>query len=143
MKLSAAAPLPILFRIAAAWAVALAVAGTSAGCLRPSLQVTSEPAGARVIMNGELAGVTPVEIPFIWYWQYELELRREGYEPLRVRERMYAPPYFYIPLDLIFEILPFQIHDRRYRHYYMEPERAPLSEGRFADDPEFLRSTQK
>lgn len=116
------------FRLRAAFLPALlplALAG--AGCLRPTLKVTSEPTGAMVLMNGETMGATPVEIPFIWYWWYEIELRREGYERLRARELLNAPPYFYIPFDLLFEILPVTIHDRRYRHYFLEPEGAGLS----------------
>lgn len=102
---------------------ALAMPPLLGGCLRPTIQVTSEPSGAAVVVNGDYAGTTPVTVPFIWYWYYEMELRRDGYEELKVRERMYAPPYYYIPLDLLFEIIPVNFHDRRYRHYYLEPER--------------------
>jgi hypothetical protein len=93
----------------------------STGCIRSKLNITSEPSGAAVTVNGETYGRTPVSVPFIWYWYYDVQLKSKGYETLNVRERMYAPPYFYIPLDLFFELLPFPVYDNRYRHYYMTP----------------------
>jgi hypothetical protein len=119
-------------RAIAGLALAALLVSTTAGCLRPTLTISSEPSGARVLVNGEYHGITPVEVPFIWYWYKEVELRREGYDTLRSRERMYAPPYFYIPLDLVFELLPFQIHDKRYRHYFLTPEQAPELNRRYA-----------
>jgi len=104
-------------------ALALAALCTP-GCLRPTMQITSEPTGAAVIVNGEFQGTTPVVVPFIWYWFYEVEVRRDGYKTRKARERLYAPPYYIIPLDLIAEILPFQFGDSRYYHYYLEPETA-------------------
>lgn len=98
------------------------------GCLRPTLTITSEPSGAAVVVNGDYHGTTPVEVPFIWYWYYEVELRQDGYEELKVRERLQQPLWAIIPLDFVIELMPFNVYDRRYRHYFMSPER--LSAGR-------------
>lgn len=93
----------------------------TSGCIRSKLNITSEPSGATVRMERENHGRTPASVPFIWYWYYEIELQKEGYETLKVRERLYAPPYFWIPFDLFFELLPFDVHDTRHRHYFLEP----------------------
>lgn len=93
--------------------------------------VTSDPPGADVTLNGVHRGKTPIEIPFIWYWYYDFELRQTGYEPLYIRERFHAPVYLYMPLDAVAEALPVPIYDTKRRHYVMvtRPEREPVTPG--------------
>jgi len=95
----------------------------STGCIRSKLHLTSEPSGALVKVEGENYGRTPVAVPFIWYWYYDVELQKQGYETRRVQERMDTPPYLIIPLDFLMEIMPFPVKDNRYRHYYLEPQK--------------------
>jgi hypothetical protein len=116
------------WRAAGAALLIAAVSLPQLACLRPTLTITSEPSGAAVVVNGDYHGTTPVEVPFIWYWYYEVELRQDGYEGLKVRERMQTPVWALIPLDFFIELMPFNVYDRHYRHYFMEPER--LSAGR-------------
>lgn len=101
------------------------------GCIRSRVIVTSDPVGADVTMNNEPRGKTPVEIPFAWYWYYNFELRKEGYEPVAVQERFRAPVYFWMPFDVVAEALPFPLYDTKRRHYVMvvRPPQEPVSGG--------------
>lgn len=89
------------------------------GCIRSRVIVTSDPPGARVTMNNVYEGKTPVEVPFTWYWYYNIELQKDGYEPMTVQERFRAPVYFWIPFDVVAEAMPFPLYDTKRRHYVM------------------------
>jgi len=89
------------------------------GCIRSRVIVTSDPAGADVTVNNVHRGKTPVEIPFTWYWYYNFELQKEGYEPVSVQERFRAPFYFWMPIDVVAEAMPFPLYDTKRRHYVM------------------------
>lgn len=92
------------------------------GCIRSRVLITSDPPEAEVTWLGEPRGVTPIEIPFIWYWYYDIEIEKEGYEPLETVERFSTPPWLIMPLDLLAELAPFPIRDKRKRHYVLEKE---------------------
>ena len=87
------------------------------GCIRSRVVVTSDPTGADVTMNNVYRGRTPITIQFAWYWYYDFKVEKEGFRPVTARERFHAPPWFYIPFDLVMEVMPFRISDVRYRHY--------------------------
>ncbi len=55
------------------------------GCAHQAV-VASDPPGAEVYVNGEKVGVTPVSIEDApgWSREYEITLRKEGYEPKQV-----------------------------------------------------------
>jgi hypothetical protein len=100
--------------------LALLLLSTTA-CIRSRVIIESEPPGASVKFHRELRGETPVTIPFIWYWYYEVELEKEGYEPIRTLEYFRCPPWFLFPLDGIMELMPFPIYDTRKRTYELKP----------------------
>jgi hypothetical protein len=87
------------------------------GCIRSRMRISSSPSLADVYINDVHYGRTPVEVPFTWYWHYKVELRKEGYEPSVNMERLRAPVYFWIPFDLVFELLPFPVYDTKKFHY--------------------------
>lgn len=99
----------------------IGVAMAGAGCIRSRVTITSDPPKAEVIFQGRNRGVTPLTIPFKWYWYYDIRLEKEGYEPLELIEHLRTPPWFITPLDLIAEILPFPISDHRYLYYVLSP----------------------
>lgn len=119
-------------------AVALtALAAT--GCIRSRVEITSEPSQAEVIWHGEPRGVTPITIPFIWYWHHDIVIEKPGYERLEVVERFRTPPWFLMPLDLFMEILPIPIPDHRTRHYVLTPETSHEQEPQVQEiSPEML-----
>ena len=81
----------------------LAVAG---GCAQPErkLVINSEPAGALVYLNGEEVGRTPLEYDFTWYSDYDVTLRKEGYETLKTNRSLKPPLKMWIPFDLFTEM---------------------------------------
>lgn len=93
----------------------------TSGCLRSRVVITSEPSDAEIVWRGEPYGATPVEIPFIWYWYYDYEISKPGYEKIEMIERFRTPPWAIFPLDLFLEILPVPITDTRRRHYILKP----------------------
>lgn len=107
--------------VALAGIVALA-AVFSTGCIRSMVRITSTPSGARVWVNYDERGRTPLEVPIIWYWYYKIRLEKEGYEPIEVDERFYAPPWAVPPIDLLAEALPIPIKNTYYRHYNLRPK---------------------
>ena len=92
------------------------------GCIRSRVVLTSDPAGADVTFNNYYRGKTPVEIPIIWYWFYDVKLEKDNYKTLEAQERFRAPVWFYMPFDLFCEALPFPIYDTKRRHYALQPE---------------------
>jgi hypothetical protein len=88
------------------------------------VEITSEPSGAEVVWRGEPYGATPITIPFIWYWHYDVALEKPGYQRLEADEHFRTPPWFALPLDLLMEAVPVPIGDTRHRHYALKPVQA-------------------
>lgn len=97
----------------------LLAAGTT-GCIRSRVVMTSEPSGAEVTWQGKYRGVTPIEIPIIWYWHYDYSVKKEGYVPIEKIERFRTAPWFLLPLDLFAEVIPFPFPDKRERNYVLD-----------------------
>ena len=74
-----------------------------AGCVERTLKISSDPQGARVFLNDKEVGVTPVKVSFVWYGDYDIILRKDGYETLKTNYLVKAPWYEYPPFDLIAE----------------------------------------
>lgn len=98
---------------------ALGVVGAS-GCIRSRVTITSEPAQAEVFFHGRPRGLTPIDIPYIWYWHHDIAVEKEGYERFETIERFRTPPWFLMPFDLFAELIPLPIPDHRYRHYVLK-----------------------
>jgi hypothetical protein len=113
----------------------MAMALVSAGCVRRQLTIRSEPAGAEVVVNDKVVGVTPHSYDFMWYGSYRITLRKPGYEQLDERVLLKCPPYLWIPFDLVMEMIPVTIRDRQELSYQLrrqtplpEPTPPPLEE---------------
>lgn len=100
--------------------LALALVGAS-GCIRSYVDISTNPSGAEVIVNNRPRGRSPVRVPFIWYWYYEIRVEKEGYEPLKAVERWRSPVWAIFPLDFFAEAIPIPIHDRRFVVYELKP----------------------
>lgn len=85
------------------------------GCAQRSLTITSEPAGAVVSLNGEEIGSTPVKYDFEFYGDYDVTLRKEGFETLKTNRKLKAPLSELPPFDLLREM--FGAKDRREWHF--------------------------
>jgi len=118
----------------------------SGGCAQRSLTITSEPPGALVYLNGpEEIGRTPLRYDFERYGDYEIILRKEGYQTLRTNRNLKAPLYAFPPLDLGAEMIG--VRDNRHWHFELTPlDPAPVDAqaliGRAQELKGQLRSTQ-
>jgi hypothetical protein len=96
------------------------------GCVRRTLTIRTAPEGSRVVLNDEEIGVAPVSVDFTWYGDYDVILRKEGYETLKTNHKLDAPWYQIPPIDLIAEaFVPWTIHDRREVSFTLEPRQEP------------------
>ena len=100
--------------------IALTFTALVGGCVDRELRITSEPPGALVLVSDKEVGRTPVTFSFTWYGDYDIILRRDGYETLKTHAHINAPVYQIPPLDFFVDIAPWTIHDRRYVHFRME-----------------------
>ncbi len=91
-------------------------------CIRRNLTIRSEPPGARLIVNDKDLGTTPLSYDFEWYGSYRISLTKDGYERLDDQVRLRAPMYFWIPVDLVVELLPFKIRDTKALSYTLTPK---------------------
>lgn len=95
-----------------------------AGCVRRTVTINTAPQGARIILNDEEVGTSPVSVDFTWYGDYDVIIRHEGYETLHTHQRLKAPWYQIPPIDLFAEaFVPYTIHDRQEMHFDLEPRK--------------------
>ncbi|MBK8267020.1 MAG: PEGA domain-containing protein [Planctomycetes bacterium] len=83
-------------------------------CVERTLTINTEPQGATVVLNDQEVGKSPVRVPFTWYGDYDIIVRKEGHKTLLTNRRVEAPWYQWPVLDLFAECLvPFTIRDER------------------------------
>lgn len=83
------------------------------GCVERKLILRSEPTGAKVVLNGDEAGMTPMETHFTTYGVYDVVLSAPSCARLRTTVEVKPPWYETIPLDFFFEhVWPFTLTDR-------------------------------
>jgi PEGA domain-containing protein len=92
------------------------------GCIgvRRELTIESEPAGAVVYLNGDEVGRTPLTREFNYYGTADVKLRKDGYETLEDRPRVWAPWWQVPPLDLVTESM--SLTDRHRLSYELTPK---------------------
>ncbi len=82
------------------------------GCVERYITVSTEPQGAIVWLNDEEVGSTPLTVPFTWYGDYDVVIRKDGYKTIKQPKKAEAPIYQWVGLDLIAEcLLPFNFVD--------------------------------
>lgn len=97
------------------------------GCVERNLRINSDPQGARVFVNDREVGVTPVKLSFLWYGDYDIILRRPGFQTLKTHHHVSAPWYEHPPIDLVAEcLIPVTIKDEHVLPTYrLEPAPTP------------------
>ena len=99
------------------------------GCVRRTLTITTEPAQARVFLNDQEIGRSEVSTDFLWYGDYDVVIRKEGFETLHTNWKVDPPWYQWIPFDFFTEVLwPGWIHDQRRQHFVLAPAATPDDE---------------
>ncbi len=97
---------------AVAWTLTLAALAASSGCVRRTMTFRSEPQGARVFLNDQEIGRTPVTVDFTWYGDYDVVARLDGHSAIRTHHRVNPPWYMIWPLDFFSEVLlPVELND--------------------------------
>ncbi|MCP4247808.1 MAG: PEGA domain-containing protein [bacterium] len=79
--------------------------GIVGGCVRRTLTIQTEPAGALVFLNDEEIGRSPVTTDFTWYGDYDVIIRQPGYQTLKTHVKVVRPWYQYLPIDFVAEVL--------------------------------------
>jgi len=76
-----------------------------AGCVERQLTINTKPQGARVVLNDEEIGTSPVTVSFKWYGDYNVTVRKAGYETLKTHRELKGPWYDAFPFDFFAQIL--------------------------------------
>ncbi|MCH2138841.1 MAG: PEGA domain-containing protein [Phycisphaerales bacterium] len=97
---------------------------TLPGCVRRTIHISTEPAGALVWLNGREVGRTPVDVDFKHYGTYDLLLKKKGWEPIIDARRAPVPVLDTPGLDFIVEIMPGDTHHVVHWHIPMVPRDA-------------------
>jgi hypothetical protein len=114
------------FQIAVLALTSLAVFASLLGCVRRTLTITTAPPHALVFLNDQEIGRSEVTTDFVWYGDYDVIIRKEGYETLKTHWDIEAPWYQLVPIDFFAEVLwPGHIHDVRQRHFVLEEQQLP------------------
>ncbi len=109
--------------------LALALLGCTVGCVRRTLTITTEPSGAMIHLNDEEVGRSTITTDFLWYGDYDVIIRKEGYQTLATHMEIKAPWYQSIPIDFFAEVLwPGNFHDRHERHFTLGLAKIPTQE---------------
>ncbi len=111
----------------------LLLALATPGCVERILVVRTEPSGADVYINGEMAGTTPLEHEFDFYLPMDIELRKYdvhegGYRAVHLVKDPKIPWHQHFPLDLVTEFLvPWPIRDVHHVNVELQPETRTFS----------------
>lgn len=96
--------------------------GCLGGCVRRTLTIATEPQGATVTLNDEQIGMSPVSRDFTWYGDYDVIIRKKGFQTLHTNVVVKTPWYEVSPIDFFFDVLwPGHIHDRHHYSFTLSP----------------------
>ena len=109
--------------------LALLTVALSTGCVRRTITITTDPPHALVFLNDQEVGRSTVTTDFLWYGDYDVIIRKEGYTTLKTHWDIKPPWYQVLPIDFFAEVLwPGQIHDQHERHFALEPQVQPTKD---------------
>jgi hypothetical protein len=92
------------------------------GCVQREMTVVSNPPGAVVYLNDREMGRTPFTKHFLWYGNYDVVLRKEGYQTLKTSAEITAPFWQFVPFDLVTDFLP--LRDEETISFSLKPDTA-------------------
>lgn len=99
------------------------------GCVERKLTINTKPQGAVVILNDEEIGTSPVTVSFNWYGDYNVAIRKEGYETLKTHRELKGPWYDAFPFDFFAQIVnPERIVDSYEWSFELKEKQQPTRE---------------
>ena len=96
------------------------------GCVEQTMTIKTDPPGALVYLNDLEVGRTPLTRDFMWYGNYDVEVRKDGYQTLKTHQWVVAPKYLWVPFDLFMELQPATVTDHHDLFFKLEPETAAM-----------------
>jgi hypothetical protein len=94
------------------------------GCVERELTINTNPSNTVVLLNDEEIGVSPVTVSFNWYGDYNITVRKSGYETLQTHRILNAPWYDYFPFDFFTQVLwPGRIVDSYKWSFDLQPQK--------------------
>jgi hypothetical protein len=95
-----------------------------AGCVERKLTINTNPSGALVLLNDEEIGLTPATVSFNWYGDYNVTIRKPGFETLQTHKKLQGPWYDYFPFDFFAQVLnPGRIVDSYEWSFDLQPQK--------------------
>jgi hypothetical protein len=97
------------------------------GCVERKLTITTEPAGALVLLNDEEVGVSPVTVGFEWYGDYRVRITKENFTTLETHRNLPRPLRDRFPFDLFDDMFRTRIDEYSW-NFKLEPYSATSKE---------------
>jgi len=91
------------------------------GCVERKMTVTSTPPGARVYLDDQEMGQTPVTFRFDFCGHRTFVLKKDGYRVAQEVRNVRAPVYDWPPLDVFADLGPIPLKDHRTFHFDLRP----------------------
>jgi len=111
------------------------------GCVRRRMTIRSNPIGASVFVDDQEVGTTPVSVDFTYYGTRKIQLIKDGYETLTVKQNFFAPWYQFPVIDFFSEnVSPWEHRDEHQLDFQLTPQQI-LPVDRLVDRAQELRSS--
>ncbi len=82
-----------------------------------------------MFLNDQEIGRSKVTTDFLWYGDYGVVIRKEGFKTLQTHWEIKPPWYQIMPVDFFSEVFwPGHLHDQHARHFTLEPQELPTTE---------------
>ena len=99
------------------------------GCVRRTVTITTTPTNSLVFLNDQEIGRSQVTTDFLWYGDYDVVIRKEGYKTLKTHWQIDPPWYEQIPFDFFAEVLWLgHLVDAHENHFELEPLERPTTD---------------
>jgi hypothetical protein len=97
------------------------------GCVERKLTITTEPAGALVLLNDDEIGTSPVTVGFEWYGDYNVRISKESYVTLVTHRNLPRPLRDRFPFDLLDDMFRTRVDEYSW-NFQLEPYTPPVKE---------------
>jgi hypothetical protein len=101
---------------------------SATGCVSRQLTINTDPPGAKVFLDDDLVGESPVKLPFTYYGVRRITIEKRDTEGKLTHKRLVfmahlRPPYYqFFPLDLVSEVIvPVTFKDEKTFNFQLEP----------------------